>query len=178
MNLLRAVLGIVILSVSGSSVYAQSRISAGISGTYNIPLETIGIGVRANIPLTPALAVSPQVRYAPDFNDIHEFSAGANLHFHFFRSGGRYETDSPRFAAYLLGGIHYNRWINYSPSANQLAKTNNVLPEAGLGMVFGGNTVKVFLEGKYNPLWQEPAAEAGLLISPFGGSGKKLKCYY
>lgn len=180
MNLHRFAVRIVFLWLSCHSVNAQEALSFGFSGSYNFPLETVGIGTRANIPLRPALAISPQIRYAPAFNDIHELSVGANLHFHFFRSGGkgRYETDSPRFAAYLIGGIHYNRWINYSPSANLLAKTNNVLPEAGLGLLFGGSTVKVFLEGKYNPLWQEPSAEAGLLISPFGGSRKKVKCFY
>lgn len=164
-----------------SSAHAQESLSFGVSGAYNFPLETIGIGTRANIPLSPVLTVSPQVRYAPAFNDIHELFAGANLHFHFIRSnrqrGRSYDAGSPKTGAYLIGGIHYNRWINYSPRKNPLAKTNNILPEAGIGVVFGGNVLKVFLEGKYNPLWLEPSAEAGLLISPFNRS-RELKCFY
>lgn len=159
------------------SARGQEKTSFGLSGAYNLPLQTISVGTRARIPLTPRLSLNPQIRYAPAFNDFHEFSAGANLHYYFIRSPARQDTDSPKFAAYLLAGGHYNRWINYSPSLNPLAKANNLLPEAGLGLVTGGNIFRIFFEAKYNPLWLEPSAEAGLLISPFNRP-RKLKCYY
>lgn len=181
MNLHRLAARIFFLWLFSHSASAQETISFGLSGSYNFPLETIGIGTRANIPLGTAFAVSPQVKYAPDFNDIHEFSAGVNLHYYFIRNsgqrGGRYASGSRKPAVYLIGGVHYNRWINYTVSINTSAKTNNLLPELGLGTVFGGNRVKLFLEGKYNPLWQEPSAEAGLLIFPFNPS-HKVKCYF
>lgn len=180
MNLLRCAARICILWLLCYPVNAQETISFGLSGSYNFPLGTIGIGTRANIPLNRLLSVSPQIRYAPPFNDFHEFSAGANLHFYFIGHSEqkRYASDSPQAAVYLIGGIHYNRWINYTVSANTLAKTNNILPETGLGFVFGGPRLKVFLEGKYNPLWLEPSAEAGLLFYPFNHSGRRLKCSY
>lgn len=172
---------VTVLLLFGSSVNAQSAVSLGFSGIYNIPLETIAVGIRTNIPFNPALAISPQIRYTPAFNDIHEFSVGTNLHYYFIRSsqgrGRRYGSGSRRPSLYLIGGVHYNRWINYSVSLNDRAKKNNILPEIGIGTVFGGNVVKVFLEGKYNPLWLEPSAEAGLLVYPFNRS-HKLKCFY
>ncbi|MBX2952560.1 MAG: hypothetical protein KF870_08645, partial [Leadbetterella sp.] len=76
------------------SVSAQETISFGLSGSYNFPLETISIGTRANIPFGTAFAVSPQVKYAPAFNDIHEFSAGVNLHYYFIRPSGQYRHAS------------------------------------------------------------------------------------
>lgn len=161
-------------------VNAQETVSFGLSGYYNFPLGTIGIGTRANIPLSAAFAVSPQIKYSPAFNDIHEFSSGLNLHYYFIRNpeqgGVRYATEFFKPVVYLLGGFHYNRWINYRPSINTSAKTNNLLPELGLGAALGGNRVKLFLEGKYNPLWQEPSAEVGLLVFPFNPSSK-VKCY-
>lgn len=60
------------------------------------------------------LSVKPQLRYAPAFNDFHEFSAGANLHYYFIRS--RAGQDTPKFAAYLLAGVHYNRGSTTCPA--------------------------------------------------------------
>lgn len=171
---------LLILCLIGFSLNAQRSVSFGLSGTYNIPLETIGTGIRASIPLSPAWAVSPQIRYNPAFNDIHELSAGSNLHYYFIRNFRRqvpsYRAQS-RGPLYLIAGVHYNRWINYSESLNKKAKKNNILPEIGMGAALGGNILKVFLEGKYNPLWLEPSAEAGLLVYPFNKSSK-LKCFY
>lgn len=183
MNLFLAILRIAaLLFLYISSLKAQKPPSLGFSGAYNIPLETIAIGIRANIPLHSSIAISPQLRYTPGFNDIHEFSAGANLHYHFIRNlrGGawvRRAAATGSASLYLIGGVHYNRWINYSVSLNERAKKNNILPEIGIGAMWGKNTVKIFLEGKYNPLWMEPSAEAGLLVFLFDRS-RKLKCFY
>lgn len=181
MNLFCAIIRVTSLCLFGLSVNAQNSLSFGFSGAYNTPLEIIAAGLRANIPLSPTLALSPQIRYTPAFNDIHEFSAGTNLHYYFIRNSpgrrGRYGSDANHPSLYLIGGIHYNRWINYSVSLNDRAKKNNLLPEVGIGSVFGGNILKVFLEGKYNPLWQEPSAEVGILVFPFNRSNK-LKCFY
>lgn len=179
MNLQRCAARIFFLWLFCFQANAQQALSFGLSGSYNFPLQTVALGARANVPLHPRWAISPQIRYAPAFNDFHEFSAGANLHFYFIRNSGKnhYVTDVPKSALYLIGGIHYNRWINYTISINTNAKTNNLLPELGVGYMFGGSLLKVFLEGKYNPLWLEPSAETGLLIYPFNGS-RKLKCIY
>lgn len=181
MNFSLIILRILILFFFGFSANAQKALSLGISGGYNIPLQTMAAGIRAGIPLSLRLELSPQVRYTPAFNDIHELSAGVNLHYCFVRNLGRnpgsYRRDSQGVSLYLIGGVHYNRWINYSVSLNDRANKNNILPEAGAGAISGGKVLKVFIEVKYNPLWLEPSTEAGLLVYPFNRSSK-LKCFY
>lgn len=158
---------------------AQSTVSAGISGSYNIPLETVSLGVRANRTVTTRMVISPQLRYAPRFNDFHEISFGANVHYHFiqFDSGPRYRKKTILPGVYALAGVHYHRWINYTVSINERAKQNNIIPEIGLGALLGKGQIKVFLEGKHNSLWMEPSAELGMLWSLSSGS-KMLKCPY
>lgn len=70
-------------------VKGQQTVSFGLSGSYNIPLKTYSIGVRSDVPLTSKMYVSPQIRYAPGFNNFHEFSIG------------------PVFQYYLINPVQY-----------------------------------------------------------------------
>ncbi len=173
--------GLILLCLISVKIYGQETISFGLSGVYNFPLKTIAAGFRANVPLGERLAVSPQVKYAPKFNDIHEIMAGANLHYNLItnvrRRGDELISEPRKPIVYLAAGVLYNRWINYTPSLNAKAKANNVLPEAGLGMAAGGNILRVFAEGKYNILWNESYGEIGVLIYPYNKrSSKALRC--
>lgn len=175
----RALLTLFICGWALINTNAQSTISAGISTSYNIPLETISLGIRANWTVNTSVSISPQLRYSPRFNDFHEFSSGANLHYHFIRpaSGIRYRRKEISPSIYALAGIHYHQWINYSVSINERAKRHNIIPEIGLGALLGKGSIKVFLEGKHNSLWMEPSAELGILLGLNPGS-KMLKCAY
>lgn len=163
---------------------AQKTASFGLSGAYNFPMETIGFGLRANVPVTQRLSFVPRIKYAPDFNTIHEVEAGADVQFDLWDASQRSGSSKP--VIYVSAGAMYNRWLNYYPNNNSIAKQNNILPEAGLGILSGGNRVKFFLEGHWNILWNESYGEAGLLVYPFnerlskrsGGkrSKKMLRC--
>ena len=67
-----------ILLVS-TTIYAQDKVSFGASLMYNFPLNTIGAGLRSQIPITNRLILTPDIKYAPKFNQIHELYAGLNV---------------------------------------------------------------------------------------------------
>jgi hypothetical protein len=172
---------IIVILLLSLKLHAQDRISFGISGMYNFPLETIGIGLRSQIPLNERFSIVPQIKYAPSFNTIHEFYGGVNAHFfllnntiaHGYR--GRIEPKKP--VLYLAAGVEYNRWINYEKTKNTKANQNNFLPEVGLGVSLGGHLVRAFAEIKYNVLWEESYGEFGVMIYPFNDrKNRKNNC--
>ncbi|MFD2522773.1 hypothetical protein [Emticicia soli] len=159
---------LVLLSIN---LYAQDKMAIGASAIYNFPLQTIGAGLRVQMPLANRFALVPQIKYMPVFNDIHEAYGGINLHYFLlnntFSLGYRKAVNPKRPVVYLAAGVEYNRWINYAPTVNDKAKKNNILPEAGLGASWGGNYVRIFAEAKYNILWKESYGEIGVLFFPF-----------
>ncbi len=172
MNLLKYGMLFSVLSLTAS---AQKTISFGLSCTYNFPVETVGFGLRTNIPAAPRLSLVPRLKYVPKFNSIHEVEAGANVQFDLWDHSQRDGSSKP--VMYMSAGAQYNRWLNYYPSTNLKARQNNILPEAGLGILSGGNRFKGFAEAHWNILWNESYAEAGLLFYPFNKRSKKLlKC--
>jgi hypothetical protein len=166
-----------LILLTGNVFGQKSQTSFGVSARYNIPLETLGMGGRVNLPVNKRLEISVQGSYTPKFNTINEWSAGVNLHYLILQNNVHQDQRMAQSELYGIVGVHYNKWLNYAVSINNKAHTNNILPEIGLGAAFGGEILKIFLEGKYNLLWLEPTAELGLKISPFGHP-KKLKCFY
>lgn len=180
MNLIKYSVLFIVISLTAS---AQKTISFGLSGSYNFPMETIGFGLRANVPVTQRVSFVPRLKYAPGFNTIHEVEGGADIQFDLWDASQRDGSSKP--VIYASAGALYNRWLNYYPSSNSKAGQNNILPEAGLGILSGGNRLKFFLEGHWNILWNESYADAGILVYPFNErlnkrSGKRsrkmLKC--
>lgn len=171
----------IILLVS-TTIYAQDKVSFGASLMYNFPLNTIGVGIRSQIPVTNRITLTPDVKYAPQFNDIHELYAGLNVHFLLITSTknisyqrSRVEPQKPNL--YITAGAEYNQWFNHINSINSQAKEKNILPKIGLGTSFGSHITRFFAEIKYNILWDEAYAEAGLLIYPgFIKLKKKNSC--
>lgn len=170
-----------ILLVS-TSTYAQDKVSFGASVMYNFPLNTIGVGIRSQIPINNRITLTPDIKYAPKFNDIHELYAGINVHLLLITSTknisyqrSRVEPQKPNL--YIIAGAEYNQWFNYINSINSKANKQNVLPKIGLGTSFGSHITRFFAEVKYNTLWDEAYAEAGLLIYPgFIKLKKKNRC--
>ncbi len=150
---------------------AQDKVSFGASVMYNFPIETIGFGIRSQIPLTNNVLVVPNIKYAPAFNKIHEVYAELNLHLIVISSAKttsyqRTKIEPKKPNLYFIAGGAYNHWFNYINSTNTRAKQNNILPKAGIGTSFGSLTTRFFAEAKYNILWKEPYAEIGFLIYP------------
>lgn len=168
MNLIKYSVLFLVISLTAS---AQKTVSFGLSGAYNFPMETIGFGLRANVPVTQRLSVVPRIKYAPDFNTIHDVEAGAHVQFDLWDASERRGSSKP--VIYASAGAMYNRWLNYYPNNNPKAGQNNILPEAGLGILSGGNRLKFFMEGHWNILWNESYAEAGLLFYPFNEKSNK-----
>jgi len=170
-----------ILLVS-TSIYAQDKVSFGASLMYNFPLNTIGVGIRSQIPVTNRITLTPDVKYSPKFNQIHELYAGLNVHLLLITSTknisyqrSRVEPQKPNL--YIIAGAEYNQWFNYINGINSKANKQNVLPKIGLGTSFGSHITRFFAEVKYNILWDEAYAEAGLLIYPgFIKLKKKNRC--
>jgi hypothetical protein len=162
-------------------LHAQDKIAFGISGMYNFPLETIGIGLRSQIPVYERLSVVPQIKYAPSFNTIHEFYGGINVHYSLLNNtvshGYRNRIEPIRPVLYLAAGVEYNRWINYEKTKNLKANQNNFLPETGLGISLGGHLIRAFAEIKYNIIWEESYSEFGVMIYPFNDKrNRKNNC--
>ncbi len=154
--------------------FAQDKIAIGAAAMYNYPLNTKGFGIRSMIPVSNRLMVVPQVKYAPSFNEtnkIQELYAGVNLNYMFIAPSRKMGYGESRIipqkpAFYLTVGVAYNRWLNYQPTINTRAKENNILPEVGGGIIFGSLTTRIFIEGKYNALWNESYSELGVMFYP------------
>lgn len=167
---------------------AQETIAIGVSGIYNIPVQSIGFGVRVDVPVAKNLSVVPRMKYMPGFNSIHELGLGANLHYNLIsnisKKGGATKIDLSKPVVYVSVGALYNNWINYIQSVNENALENNILPEIGLGFRTGGNRFRGFVEGKLYTFGtsidvkgMESYVEAGILFYPFNPKPKKiLKC--
>jgi hypothetical protein len=162
---------VIIVLLLSLRLQAQDKISFGLSGMYNFPLETIGIGIRAQVPLLERLSLVPQVKYAPAFNTIHELYGGVNLHYALINNtvvhGYRHRVEPLRPVLYLAAGVEYNHWVNYEKTKNLKANQDNFLPETGLGLSLGGHLIRVFAEVKYNIVWEESYGEIGVMIYPF-----------
>ncbi len=178
MNFLKYLSLLIVISIATK---AQETISFGVSGVYNFPMKSVGFGFRSNIPLTADFSVVPQIKYSPEFNDIQEINAGVSFHYNIiknsFKNGSMIKNNTKKPVVYLAAGVLYNKWLNYYPTTNTKIKETNILPEAGLGVMLGGNRFRGFAEGKYNVLWNESYGEAGILFYPFNKRSKKvLKC--
>ena len=174
--------GIFLVFLSSFNAFSQDRIAFGISGMYNFPLNSLGFGLRAQVPIAPRWYVVPQLKYAPAFNTIHEFYGGMNVHFLLIEGNQRFggfkrgvEPEKP--TVYLAAGAEYNRWINYVETRQANSKQNNILPEVGIGAAIGNYPVRLFAEVKYNILWQESYGEVGLLFCPaYIKKNKNTRC--
>lgn len=150
---------------------AQDFWGVGVSGAYNFPLKSIGVGVRGQIPLGVKMAVSPQVRYFPKTNQINEVYAAVAFQYNLLnpyqeRGHKRYIYKNNKPTVYTTIEVAYNQWINYLPTLSKNAKKDNILGNVGLGAAIGSSSVRLFAEAKYNVLWNETFGEIGLLVFP------------
>jgi hypothetical protein len=151
---------------------AQNYIGVGACAMYNFQTNGIGLGLRGQFPLIRNFSIVPQIYYFPSFNKVNELFLGANLHYEWRRWH--------RFTPYLTAGGFYNRWMNNETSGYLLAKPNNFIPEAGLGVLFLNNCWRPFIEHRYNPIWKEGTLRIGIMWYPkmcSAGIGPNRKTY-
>ena len=159
------------IPVAQTSAQAVKRekkmVGYGASIIYNFHATGLGADLRVKIPLTQRLSVVPQFSYFPEFNDYHEFYAGAALHAEIVRLG--------LYNLYLLGAGFYNNWINAETYAPGQRKQNNFAYEAGAGLVKRDGCIRPFIEDGYDFKWKENSLRIGIYIYP-GACGGKEKC--
>ena len=131
-SLKKSVFILLLLLVNHFNIYSQDKFSFGFSGVYNFPLNSVGIGLRAQVPIIPKVFVVPQLKYFPSFNTIHELYGGINVHYALvegnIRPGGFKRSIDPEIPMiYLAVGAQYNRWINYVETQQSNSKPNNFL---------------------------------------------------
>jgi len=105
-----------IILVFLSEISAQ-KIGIGASGIYNFQTNGLGYGIRVHYQPTTRLAIVPEYSRYPGFNPVFETYLGAC--FDYFLT-----LNSPRI--YLIGGLAYNNWINYTDYNNTRSKKNNL----------------------------------------------------
>lgn len=139
---------------------AKAQPDKGYGGAvlYNLQTQGIGLCARVQLKLYNHLSLVPQIYYFPSFNKIHELYLGANLHYEFHRW--------TKFTPYMAGGGFYNNWMSYAQSSATKAKQNNILPEGGVGILFGKKCWKPFVEQRYNPVWKEGTFRLGIMYYP------------
>ncbi|MDD3877826.1 MAG: hypothetical protein PHT69_14490 [Bacteroidales bacterium] len=142
----------------------------GLGVFYNFQTESIGLDIRARVPLRKHLYVVPRFSYFPAMNKVHEFYLGADVNYTFARLR--------KFNFYALLGASYDNWINSSERNSPKAKQHNFVVEPGCGVLWNRGCLNPFLEYRYDTKWLEGSLGLGVLFN-FGdcfSRNKKVKC--
>lgn len=135
---------------------SQGNWALGAGGIYNFQSNGIAAELRAFIPVTERIAVSPQIHYFFPFNDIHEYYAGLALQYSLFPN--RIWTIYPLAAAY------YNRWQNSDDFTGSVAKPNNISEKVGIGIMKNTGCLRPYVEQRYDFKWKEFNLHLGVLL--------------
>ena len=145
----------------------KSKPMIGHGGFHNFQTESNASEVRMRFHMSGNLYAVPRFSYYFPGNKIHEYYAGADLHYHLSKRG--------KLQPYLLGGAYFNNWINHEQYGAPTRKKFNIAPEAGCGILFNiGCRIKPYIEYRYDIRWREASLGAGLYLS-FGKCPKKNK---
>ncbi len=139
--------------ITGYGIFAQ-KIGLGASGAYNFQNKGFAYGFRVHYQMTPHWAIVPQYTRYMSSNPVFEYYMGANLHY-------TLTPNPPRI--YLIAGLSYNNWYNYTAYHNDRSKQNNLAEEVGAGLQFGRCCFRPFLEFRYNANWGEGAVHLGFV---------------
>jgi hypothetical protein len=168
---------IIILSFS-QHLMAQRKTQTtalGVSAIYNFQTESFGNGLRLAIPIGNHFTLVPQVSYFYPFNQVHELHEQVNLHYIPFRIRA--------FSPYIIGGVSANQWFNYAESPYKNASAFSILAEVGGGVTFRRKRLGIFVEQRYNPIWEEGSLHVGALLffkknkKRRGGKGNECPAY-
>jgi hypothetical protein len=151
-----------------TNIFSQNK-GIGVCAIYNFQTESVGAGLRAEIPVKKLIIV-PQIAYYPSFNKIHEFYAGLSWHLDIASYGNT--------TLYTIINGAFNGWINYEGSTKKNAKFSNWAAEGGIG-IKKGKCWKPFIELRYNVKWKEANLRLGLMYyfncNKKNGRSKKKK---
>jgi len=134
--------------------FSQEYKGVGISTMYNLQTESVGFGLRGEIPVKKRFSVLPQAAYYPNFNKINELIIGVGCNYRF------YAPQYNKRIVYVLANVAYNAWMNYDKSYVLDATYNNWNLEIGGGFAFR-TCVSPFIEYRYNIRWQEATIRLG-----------------
>lgn len=157
----------IISLVTGMHNTMMAQTCYGVSIIYNFETEGFGADLRARIPVYKQLYAVPEISYFPSFNRYHEYYAGLALQYD-IHSFGDYNL-------YVAGGGYYNSWLNFEDFYPGKGKENNIVPEAGLGLVKNFGCWRPFIESRYDFKWKEVNLRIGIYLCP-GSCGGKEKC--
>lgn len=150
-----------------SNVFGQRTSYFGMGSNYNVPLSEPGIELRMEHFLRTNFTLVPQMSYFPGVNNIHELFLGGNInYFPFEKANKSIRSYRYKFKPYVYFGAAYNNWINANPLTVSNLKTHNIIPQAGVGLNFGGYVFRGFSEFNYNVLANEGVVKLGVLFSP------------
>lgn len=138
--------------------YSQS-IGGALTG--NIQTESLGIELRAVVPIS-YISITPQVTYYPFFNKVSEIYAGIGIQAPIVSIRSSY--------LYALGHVSYDAWLNYTQSPMKDAKLHNIAGEVGLGIV-SDRCLNPFAEYRYNVIFREANIRIGILLDLSCNSG-------
>lgn len=139
-------------------------IGYGGGSIYNFQTESIGFGLRIEIP-KDQYSIVPQVSYYPSFNKIHEFYTGFSGHLNLIHI--------KIWTIYALANGSYNGWINHNSTSGIPGNFSNWAAEGGLG-VTTNTWFCPFIEYRYNVKWRETNLRVGILF--FFKTGKTNIC--
>lgn len=181
--LLKKSIAILTLLIFNFSLSAQEKLAIGGGGSYNFPLESSGFNFKAMFPLTQKLQALPGFRYYPTSNAVSEYFGSLQVNYlilNSFRSKSYNKAifNSNLPALYTLASFEYNHWFNYQPTKNTKAKENNFLGLVGAGIAYGRQSIRIYAELKYNPLWNESNTDFGVMVFPgfFKLKNSQLDC--
>lgn len=166
-NILKTIV-IATLIMFSSYLFSQNK-GIGLCAIYNFQTESIGIGLRGEVPVKKLIIV-PQIAYYPAFNKITEFYAGVSWHLDIASYGN--------LTMYTILNGAFNGWINYENSTMSNAKFSNWAAEGGIGFK-KGKCWKPFIELRYNVKWKEANLRLGIMYyfncNSKNGRSKKKK---
>ena len=130
----------------------------GLGGIFNFQTEGKGLDLRAIVPLLKnKIFITPRISYYIPSNKINEYYAGFDINYY---PVAQYKN----FYPYIFVGGYYNNWINSSDFSSKKAKQNNLVPEGGIGLIYGFGCIDPFAEWRYDAHWKEGSIIVGILF--------------
>jgi len=134
----------------------ENSILYGIGCSYNFQTEGYAAELKARIPIKYKLFVTPRISYFVPINKIHEIYLGADISYNMFHFRN--------LSQYIFAGAYYNNWLNSSEFKSKKAKSNNIAPEVGAGIVLNFRCFYPYIEGRYDAKWQEGSFVLGVML--------------
>ncbi|MEY5040946.1 MAG: hypothetical protein RLZZ414_485 [Bacteroidota bacterium] len=151
----------------GAQKESKQIFGYGAEVIYNMPVQSLGFGLRVHAKINENWFLSPQLSYFPGISNTVELYAGLGINYNL--------TPKEKWGAYPTVGAFYNRFYNHTDYTNDIAKLNSFAPDLGFGVVKNAGCMRPFAELKLNPVWMESNIRIGAIFY-IGECYKKLIC--